>query len=409
LAELADPAIWGGPEHKRWLDQLEIEIANLRSALAWLEAVGDNAGFLRLAAALGGLWHFRSYRVEGRDWLRRAVARDPGSVPEARATALVKLAILNRELDGVSSPELVEETIAIRRKLGLEDLISGNLLFLSDLLDPANDADKIAQLTAEATNIFECSHDRLGLAVLRWREGVAAFERGDVHLAWTLIDGALSVLRREATPFWLTVGFLDMASIELELGRIAEAASHYSECFDLWNDTGSRECIVAAIAGTGRLALANGRPGVAVRLLGASTALGDALGYKPRRLERTRIDRAVAETRAALGDRQFDETWASASKVSFDVARIEAVQTLAATENHLVGVPSKNVRVIGGLSPREHDVLRLIAEGRSNREIAEQLSISVPTVKRHLTTIFAKLNLPSRAAAVAYAHTHGFA
>jgi DNA-binding CsgD family transcriptional regulator len=105
----------------------------------------------------------------------------------------------------------------------------------------------------------------------------------------------------------------------------------------------------------------------------------------------------------------FAESWAAASKVPFEVARIEAEMALADIANDRVCVPSKKVRVTDGLSPREREVLLLIAEGRSNREIAEHLSISVPTVKRHLTTIFAKLNLPSRAAAVAYAHTHGLA
>lgn len=60
-----------------------------------------------------------------------------------------------------------------------------------------------------------------------------------------------------------------------------------------------------------------------------------------------------------------------------------------------------------GLSPRELDVLRLVAAGHSNREIATTLFISVPTVKRHITNIFGKLDLPSRTAATAWAHTHG--
>jgi DNA-binding CsgD family transcriptional regulator len=50
-----------------------------------------------------------------------------------------------------------------------------------------------------------------------------------------------------------------------------------------------------------------------------------------------------------------------------------------------------------------------IAARRSNREIAAALFISLPTVKRHLTTILGKLGLPSRSAATAYAHTHGLA
>jgi DNA-binding CsgD family transcriptional regulator len=61
----------------------------------------------------------------------------------------------------------------------------------------------------------------------------------------------------------------------------------------------------------------------------------------------------------------------------------------------------------GGLTARELQVLRLVAAGRSNREIAEALVISEHTVARHLQNMFAKLDLPSRAAATAYAYRHG--
>jgi DNA-binding NarL/FixJ family response regulator len=61
---------------------------------------------------------------------------------------------------------------------------------------------------------------------------------------------------------------------------------------------------------------------------------------------------------------------------------------------------------IAGLTPREREVLRLVAAGLSNQEIAAVLFVSVSTVKRHLSTIFGKLDLSSRSAATAYAHTH---
>src|SRR2546425_1320 len=56
----------------------------------------------------------------------------------------------------------------------------------------------------------------------------------------------------------------------------------------------------------------------------------------------------------------------------------------------------------GGLTGRELDVLRLVAVGNSNAEIAERLVLSDKTVARHLTNIFAKLDVPSRTAAAAY-------
>lgn len=60
-----------------------------------------------------------------------------------------------------------------------------------------------------------------------------------------------------------------------------------------------------------------------------------------------------------------------------------------------------------GLTPRELEVLRLVAGGRSNREAASALSISEATVKFHMTGILHKLHLHSRAQVVAYAHEHG--
>jgi DNA-binding NarL/FixJ family response regulator len=61
----------------------------------------------------------------------------------------------------------------------------------------------------------------------------------------------------------------------------------------------------------------------------------------------------------------------------------------------------------GGLTEREVEVLRLVAEGRSNHDIARALVLSQKTVERHLSNIFTKLDVPSRTAAAAYAHEHG--
>ena len=64
-------------------------------------------------------------------------------------------------------------------------------------------------------------------------------------------------------------------------------------------------------------------------------------------------------------------------------------------------------RAPGGLTAREVEVLRLVASGRSNSRIAEDLTISEKTVARHLSNIFTKLDVGSRTAAAAYAYEHG--
>ena len=79
-----------------------------------------------------------------------------------------------------------------------------------------------------------------------------------------------------------------------------------------------------------------------------------------------------------------------------DIARIGEIRDL----------PEGAARTVGGLSAREVEVLRLIATGRTNRLIASELGISEKTVARHVSNIFTKLELSSRAAATAYAFRH---
>jgi DNA-binding NarL/FixJ family response regulator len=60
-----------------------------------------------------------------------------------------------------------------------------------------------------------------------------------------------------------------------------------------------------------------------------------------------------------------------------------------------------------GLSVREVEVLRLVATGRTNKQIARELSLSERTIDRHVSNIFTKLSVPSRAAATAWAFQNG--
>jgi DNA-binding NarL/FixJ family response regulator len=75
-----------------------------------------------------------------------------------------------------------------------------------------------------------------------------------------------------------------------------------------------------------------------------------------------------------------------------DLARIEAL--------------TRKSQAVGGLTARELEVLRLVAAGKTNRSIATDLFLSEKTVARHLSNIFTKLGLSSRAAATAYAYEH---
>jgi DNA-binding NarL/FixJ family response regulator len=115
--------------------------------------------------------------------------------------------------------------------------------------------------------------------------------------------------------------------------------------------------------------------------------------------EATRARVLVARALRAMGD-------AESAAAEFAAARAVFVGLRAAPAvrdvDRLIGHP-----LAGGLTERELEVLRLVAHGHSNAEVADSLYLSQKTVARHLSNIFTKLDVSSRTAAVAYGHRHG--
>jgi ATP/maltotriose-dependent transcriptional regulator MalT len=104
----------------------------------------------------------------------------------------------------------------------------------------------------------------------------------------------------------------------------------------------------------------------------------------------------------ALGDVEAAELELDAARRTFehlgavpDAAQLDALSPVAPRSP------------VGGLTSRQVEVLALVATGRTNREIAEELVVSEHTVRRHVQNIFAKVGVASRAAATAFAYEHG--
>jgi DNA-binding NarL/FixJ family response regulator len=126
-------------------------------------------------------------------------------------------------------------------------------------------------------------------------------------------------------------------------------------------------------------------------------------------------DPLLATLRAALAPAELAGAWAAGRALSSDAAAAEAMDyaavgdatqpTGAATTAWERARPS----LPDGLSPRECDVLCLIAAGKSNRAIADQLVLSLNTVHRHISNIFDKTGATNRTEAALYAQRHGLA
>lgn len=160
--------------------------------------------------------------------------------------------------------------------------------------------------------------------------------------------------------------------------------------------------LVQAMAGyaSGSVLVAVGDAATALPRLRLACSVARDLGL-PYETARARVQLALACR--ALGDDDATALELDAARAAFE--ELGARPDLVWIERH--SAPPPATAAATGLTTRECEVLRLVATGQTNKEIAAELVISEHTVARHLQNIFLKLDLPSRAAATAYAYEHG--
>jgi DNA-binding CsgD family transcriptional regulator len=187
---------------------------------------------------------------------------------------------------------------------------------------------------------------------------------------------------------------------ELALGDVAAARSSVGELREIADAVSSPLLFGLAEQSEGAVLLAEDRPDAAV----------DALRAAHQRWSELDVPHAGAQVRVltglclrALGDTGSADLEFAAARECFE--GLGAVPDLARLDE-LTGAGPAELRP-GGLTSREIEVVRLVAAGHTNRAIAGRLCLSEKTVARHLANVYAKLDLPSRAAATAYAYDHG--
>lgn len=189
------------------------------------------------------------------------------------------------------------------------------------------------------------------------------------------------------------------AAVEILLaaGDVAAAESAAEELTSLSEVRDTRMGHAVAARAHGAVCLARGEPAAALDALGRARTLWTELDA-PHETARTRV--LLARALEALGD---DDTAAVERR-----AAAEVFDQIGASADRVRPGTSEAARpgAASGLTAREVDVVRLVAAGRTNQEIADELVISAKTVARHLHNVFTKLNLPNRAAATAWAYEH---
>ncbi len=435
LAEDAEPRL-RGPEQLVQLARLDAEHDNLRAALAWSLQAPDRAPIaLRLTAALAWFWYLRGHFGEGLRWLQTALAQPAPAVSLTRARTLAGAGVLDfSQGDFPAARQALAQSIAIGCELrdpatvayGLQSLVAGDL--------PHADVALLREQSAESVALFRETGDRWGLAMALRTQGLVAIVAGEVDRAAEPFAESLA-LSRELGDAWLLARVLHYAG---ELARFCgdhdRARALYAESLALYQGLGLRHTaaivlhnlgyvasrqgdprrgmaffaealtrqvehedrlnVAHCLAGIAGMAAALGQPELATRLLGAATALLATMDAAVWPVDQIEYDRSLAGVREQLGAARFAAAFAAGQALSPQDAVAEALAAAAAAQP--ARSPETEARDGFGLTPRETDVLRLLTRRATDREIADQLSISPRTVMHHVSRVLAKLGVANR-------------
>jgi DNA-binding CsgD family transcriptional regulator len=238
----------------------------------------------------------------------------------------------------------------------------------------------------EASGYGQSPHP--GLALLRYAQG-------QVDAASTTIRQAVSEAQDRVSRSRLLGAYVEIA---LAANNVQAARTAADELAQIAADFGAPLMDAVSDHAAGAVLLAEGDP---ARALGALRRACTRLQELDAPYDAARVRVHLGFAYRALGDDDTAEMELDAARAAFE--RLGAAPDLARVEE-LTG--SAASQTAGGLTPREVEVLRLVATGKTNRAIAAELFLSEKTVARHVSNIFTKLGVSSRSAATAYAYQH---
>ncbi len=450
LAEAAAPHLTAH-DQAEWLDRLDAELSNLRAAIAFSLTQPDPGPGLRLAASLRAYWLARGHAAEAAGALQALL--DTPAAQEAtllRARALAAAANLLERAGGyATADEYCQEALAIARAAGDENLVAellhgrawillrqgqpGTALPLIEqglgLARHLQEPRLTAQLLSTRSHALDHEGDHAGAARDATQSlqlsrhtgdqravGIMLNNLGNIELAMGNLDAArrhlhesLDIFRTLNERFGIVSSGFNLGLAEYLAGSRDAAEALFAESLDLASRTGMKANMAYALLGLAMAGHAEAGQDRSARLHGAADqALAD-LGHAIEPLEARLADLDRQRLRAAMGAEAFDAEYATGR--ALDPARaaheaLHGMQAGGATPHAgaLVSEPgtAASSAAASALTPRELDVLRLVAQGLSNAEIARRLVLSDHTVHRHLANILRKLDLSSRAAAAAW-------
>lgn len=238
--------------------------------------------------------------------------------------------------------------------------------------------------------------------------GLVAADQGDASRAIELLEEALEVNRRLGNQRGVDIALCNIGQRVLELERSRLAVRYYREALPLLASEGNYAAIAWGLQAVARIAARAGATADAAGLYSAADAHREAIGWRLPASGRDEFDREIDVLRERLGEDAMRAAWTKGRRLSIAQAVAAALSLVDELERGEPRCSSRHTALPAGLTDREADVLRLVAAGLTNVQIADRLELSRHTIDAHLRRIFRKLDVRTRTAAARFAVEHGF-
>ena len=319
LAERAESEL-AGERQAEWLELLERDYANLRSALAWLLGSETPELGVRLAGALSQFWSKRGYLAEGRLRLAEALAVcDRG---KEQAKVLFSAALLaTLQGDWPEGRRLSEHCHQLSLQIGELLLAARSLLTLGRVTVAEGDHVRACSLFEAAVDLATGIDDATTIAMARFNLGYASLSAGDYVRARKEIQDALAHFEKNADPYGTSRALAGLGSVALQEGSPDEAIAHLRQSLVISRTLGDRDDIVWALQLLG-VAAVGSQSEKAARLLGSAEVLREMLGVSLSGTELALHERAVASLRSAFDAETLTRAWS----IGRDMALAQAIE-----------------------------------------------------------------------------------
>ena len=404
-----------GPDAAEWTRRLELAGADLYLALHWADEHSDTDLGLDISASLWRWWLARGRLAVGRNWLARFLTQAGPRDDERAGRALCAAAVLAAENgDYAEAIRNAERAMAIFGPLGLKLRMTLAATVLGSAHRYLGNTDAARHAFETAVRLREELGDQRGQSIAINNIALLELDVGNIERARELLEQALAIKRGFGESLSIALGLANLAAVLIKTGEWDTAERLLAEGVTMAAD--NPQLIATFHSNQGALAAHREEWAVAAEHFRAAIAASEAGGHR-----HDSIEPMIGLGRVYLRTGQHDEALRELRRAQARAADIGNAHGLAEAEAALAEVTAASdaapaesadrARAArpGNLTARQADVLRLLAAGRSNKQIAAELYLSPATVERHLATIYRNLGLAGRVEAARFAIENGIA